>query len=286
MINTGSIPVFGSRVFDEADIIPVVRSMVKNLGVDDILQHATYIILKPNYVISNEWHTGTTTSPLLVEAMIQYIQDVNGHARVVVGEGGFTHETMQAFENNGLPALCEKYGVDLIDFNRDTPVQVKIAGAGALKGKIDVAKEAMACDCIISLPALKTHTMAVTTLSMKNFMGTLSHKSIMHSRLHEKIVDLYSYYRFKAPFAIIDGFIGNAGSEVSSNPMNHGIYLASRDFVALDTIGSFVMGQDLTTCKYLGIACERGFGQANLDKIDVEDIDIHECILHYKPGCD
>jgi len=279
-------PVLGTRVTAEQDIIPAVQSMVKRLDIDDILQHASYIILKPNYVISSEWHSGTTTSPLLVEAMIQYVQGVTGDARIAVGEGGFTYETRQAFENNGLPALCNKYGVDLIDFNHDDSVTVQIDGARALKGKIGIAKEAVACDCIISLLALKTHTMAVTTLSMKNFMGTLSHKSIMHTRLHEKIVDLYSYYRPKAPFAIIDGFIGNGGSEVSSNPMNHGLFLASKDFVALDTVGSFVMGQDLDACKYLGIAQEHGLGQAEMKSIDVHGIDPNECMLRYKPGCE
>lgn len=285
MISAGSFPIFGSRVISENNIIPALQSLVKNLDVDDILQRVKYIILKPNYVISNEWHSGTTTSPLLIEAIIQYIQGVTKNARISIGEGGFTHETRQAFENNGLPTLCEKYGVDLIDFNRGKSVSVHIDGAQALKGKINIAKEAVACDCIISLPALKTHTMAVTTLSMKNFMGTLSHKAIMHTRLHEKIVDLYSYYRPKAAFAVIDGFIGNAGSEVSSNPMNHGLFLASKDFVALDTIGSFVMGQDLAACKYLSIAQERGFGISDIDRIDVQGIDLRECVLQYKPGC-
>ncbi|HME53566.1 MAG TPA: DUF362 domain-containing protein [Candidatus Lokiarchaeia archaeon] len=286
MTSAGPFPVFGSRVFAEQDIIPAVQALVKNLHVDEVLQHAAYVILKPNYVVSNEWHTGTTTSPLLIEAMILYIRGVAGNARIAVGEGGFTYETRQAFENNGLPGLCEKYGVDLIDFNHDEPVTFRIDDARALKGKIAIAKEAVACDCIISLPALKTHTMAVTTLSMKNFMGTLSHKSIMHSQLHEKIVDLYSYYRSKAPFAIIDGFIGNAGSEVSSNPMNHGIFLASKDFVALDTIGSYVMDQDLAKCKYLGIAQQRGFGISDMDRIAVEGIDPQQCVIRYKPGCE
>ena len=95
-----SLPVFGKRVEIEEDIIPAVKSLVKNLGIDGSLQDATYIILKPNYVISEGWHNGPTTSPLVIEAMIQYIQDLNDTAKIAVGEGGFTHETRQAFENN------------------------------------------------------------------------------------------------------------------------------------------------------------------------------------------
>nr|MDO8108723.1 DUF362 domain-containing protein [Candidatus Sigynarchaeota archaeon] len=276
--------VFGDHVSDMKDVPEAMHSLIKRLDIDGILQHVKDIILKPNYVIAEDWHQGNTTSPLVIESVIQYVKAASPRARVTIGEGGFTNETNRSFEINGLPELCKKYGVGLIDFNSDDKVTIQIPGAKALKGNVDIARHAFECDCIISLPALKTHTMAVTTLSMKNFMGTLSYKSIMHSRLHEKIVDLYSYFRAKSPFSIIDGTVGSEGSEIAGNPMNHGLLLASRDFVALDTVGSYLMGQDLAACKYLTIAEARGFGIATMKKITVQGLDVEKNVKHYTPG--
>jgi uncharacterized protein (DUF362 family) len=276
--------VLAARVTQEADIHDAVFSIVKMTGVDGTLNRARHVVLKPNFVIAEDWHNGTVTSSPVIMSTAAYVRAVNPAARITVGEGGFTTQTAEAFERNGIPRACKPLGIDVVDFNEDERVPVEIPGARALKGTIYLSRVAVECDCIISLPALKTHSLAVTTLSMKNFMGTMSSKSIMHSKLHEKIADLYSYFRQKAPFALIDGFVGNEGYECAANPMNHGVILASTDFVALDTIGSYLMGQDLASCKYLAVGAQRGLGESNMARIDVHGIDAAASVKIYKRG--
>ncbi len=276
--------VFASLVVREEAIHDAVFSIAKLLGVDGTLKRARNVVLKPNFVVAEDWHQGTVTSTPVIMAVAAYVRTVNPAARITIGEGGFTTQTEEAFERNGLPQACKTLGIDVVNFNADDRVPVEIPGARALKGTIYLSRVAVECDCIISLPALKTHSLAVTTLSMKNFMGAMSNKSIMHSKLHEKINDLYSYFKPKAPFAVVDGFVGNEGYECGANPMNHGILLASTDFVALDTIGSYLMGQDLASCKYLTAGEQRGFGCADMAQIDVSGIDAAAFVKHYKRG--
>jgi uncharacterized protein (DUF362 family) len=276
--------VFAARATQEADIRDAVFSVSRMMDAEFALKRARHIVLKPNFVVAEDWRNGTVTSTPVIMATAAYVRAVNPAARITVGEGGFTTQTAEAFDMNGIMQACKPLGIDVVDFNADERVPVEIPGARALKGTIYLSRVAVECDCIISLPALKTHSMAVTTLSMKNFMGTMSNKSIMHSNLHEKIADLYSYYGSKAPYAIIDGFVGNEGYECSANPMHHGIILASTDFVALDTVGSYMMGQDLATCKYLAAGAQRGFGEADMAKIVVHGTDPAACVKRYKLG--
>ncbi len=276
--------VFASLVVREEAIHDAVFSIAKLLGVDGTLKRARNVVLKPNFVVAEDWHQGTVTSTPVIMAVAAYVRTVNPAARITVGEGGFTTQTEEAFERNGLTQACKTLGIDVVNFNADDRVPVEIPGARALKGTIYLSRVAVECDCIISLPALKTHSLAVTTLSMKNFMGAMSNKSIMHSKLHEKINDLYSYFKPKAPFAVVDGFVGNEGYECGANPMNHGILLASTDFVALDTIGSYLMGQDLASCKYLTAGEQRGYGCADMAQIDVSGIDAAALVKKYKRG--
>ncbi len=276
--------VFASLVAREEAIQDALFSIVKLLNVDVTLKRARKVVLKPNFVVAEEWQHGTVTSTPVIMAAAAYVRAVNPAARITVAEGGFTTQTEEAFERNGIPRACKPLGIDVVDLNADERVPVEIPGARALKGTIYLSRVAVECDCIISLPALKTHSLAVTTLSMKNFMGTMSNKSIMHSRLHDKINDLYSYFKPKAPFAIVDGFVGNEGYECAANPMHHGVLLASTDFLALDTIGSYLMGQDLSSCKYLAAGAQRGLGCSDLAQIDVLGIDAAAQVKKYKRG--
>ncbi|NMC04886.1 MAG: DUF362 domain-containing protein [Candidatus Lokiarchaeota archaeon] len=273
--------VFATKVSVEDDIHDAIFSIARQTGRDETLRRARHVVLKPNFVVSEDWHNGTVTSTPVILAVAAYVRAVNPAARITIGDGGFTSQTTDAFERNGLYAVCKPLGIDVIDFNADERVPVEIPDARALKGTIHVARVAVECDCIISLPALKTHSMAVTTLSMKNFMGTMSNKSIMHAKLHVKIADLYSFFRSKAPFAIVDGFIGNEGYECAANPMHHGVLLASTDLVALDAVGSFLMGQDLAACKYLAEGEQRGLGIADMARIEVHGIDPGACVKQY-----
>ncbi|MBN2149943.1 MAG: DUF362 domain-containing protein [Candidatus Lokiarchaeota archaeon] len=276
--------VFATCVTREEAIEDAVHSIVKMLGVEDALKRARHVVLKPNFVVAEDWHNGTVTSTPVIMAAAAYIRGVAPGARITVGEGGFTSQTAEAFERNGVFRAFKPLGIDVVDFNADERIPVEIPGARALKATVYLSRVAVECDCIVSLPALKTHSLAVTTLSMKNFMGTMSNKSIMHSRLHEKINDLYSYFRPKAPFAVVDGFVGNEGYECAANPVNHGIILASTDLVALDTVGSYLMGQNLSACKYLAVGAARGFGESDMARIGVHGIDVAARVKRYKRG--
>jgi len=109
----------------------------------------------------------------------------------------------------------------------------------------------MDASCIISVPSLKTHNLARTTLSMKNMMGTIMPKSIMHSSIHKKITDLVSVLRPKMKFQIIDAIIGSDGWELGGKPIQMDLIIAGEDPVAVDRVGSAIMGYGVDKVKYL-----------------------------------
>ena len=123
---------------------------------------------------------------------------------------------------------------------------------------------------------LKTHSMAKTTLSMKNMMGIIFPKSIMHSKIHEKIADLVSVLRSKMKFQIIDGIIGSNGSELGGKPIQMDLIIAGEDPVAVDTVGSVVMRFNPDKIGYLSYAEKKGLGTADLNDIEIIGSKIEE----------
>ena len=71
-------------------------------------------------------------------------------------------------------ALAEGRGVKLVNINGDERVLVQLPQGEILK-EIGIAKTVKSDDTFfVNVPKYKTHNLAVTTLSMKNLMGTIT----------------------------------------------------------------------------------------------------------------
>ncbi len=132
--------------------------------------------------------------------------------------------------------------------------------------RVKIAKTVLE-STIISGPKLKPHRLAGVTLSLKNMVGAISPKGSIHNPLNKKIVDLVSI--IKPRIAVIDGIIAGEGHETSGNPIKMNIVIAGTDPVAVDAVGSAVMGIATEKVKHLRLAEEKGLGTCCLEKIEV-----------------
>lgn len=237
-----------------------------------ITNSETKILINPNWVCSDHSDTGNVTSTETLEGIILYLlnEAMINPEKIIVADGG--ELALSSYEvvlkNNNVSKL-EEYGIEVRDLNSDIMIEnVAVSDPLALK-TINIAKTAMDASCIISVPSLKTHSMAVTTLSMKNMMGTILPKGIMHSNLHKKIADLVSVLRKKMKFQIIDGIIGSNGFELGGSPVKMNLIIAGDDPVAVDRVGSAIIGRGLDNVKYLTYAEKKGLGTADLEHIEI-----------------
>ena len=228
------------------------------------------ILINPNWVTSDHYSTGNVTSTDTLEGILMYlIQDSKiDPEKIIVADGGSFGTSEKFFELNDIFRL-EDYGIKIMNLNDDEIVNnIEISNPLSLK-TVNIARTALDASCIISVPSLKTHNMAQTTLSMKNMMGTIMPKSIMHSNIHKKIADLVSVLRPKMKFQIIDGIIGSDGWELGGNPIQMDLIIAGEDPVAIDRVGSAIMGYRLDKVKYLKYGEQKLLGTANLDNIEI-----------------
>lgn len=254
------------------------REMVKKaldlIHVEKVISPKDRILLKPNYVFAMEPKTGVTTDPRVVEEVLIYFLEREVPKRnIIIGEGG-AGDTRQAFKTARVDAVASRYDIKLLDLNRDTRVQVNIPGSSALKEGF-IAKTVLDWPtCLVSIPRLKVHHISLITLGMKNMMGALQPKSIMHSSIHEKICDLNTL--IKPRLTVIDGIIGSEKDEVYGSPVEMNVIVAGLDVVATDAVGAAIMGIDPKKVKHLQLAEQKGIGISNLDKITVLGTPIDE----------
>ena len=270
--------VFVIRKGSNETVQDVVLKTLRQIPLKTIITPSeTKILINPNWVTSDHFSTGNVTSTDVLEGIIMYLineAEIDAN-NIIVADGGSFGTSEKFFKLNKLFQL-EKYDITLMNLNNDDVVnEVEIPNPLALK-TVNIVKTAMEASCIISVPSLKTHNMARTTLSMKNMMGTIMPKSIMHSNLHKKIADLVSVLRSKMKFLIIDGIIGSNGWELGGKPIKMDLIIAGEDPVAVDRVGSAIMGFGLGRVKYLKFGEEKGLGIANLDRIEVVGSQISE----------
>ncbi len=249
-------------------------------GLSSMVREGDTVLIKPNFIREEPSFTGTTTNIEVVKAIVKLVKEAN--AIPIVGEAsGNQYDTEAIFENLGLREELED--VKILDLDQDEIVSVKIEGAKALK-EVGVARTVLEADFIIGVPLLKTHMTTNITIGMKNMMGVLPQREKwkMHmSGLHQALVDLNLLV--KPDLVVVDGIVGMQGlGPTIGSPVQMDLVLASRDVVAVDTVGSAVMGFALEEIEHLVLAGKDGLGTNNLDEIEVRGEKIEDVARPFK----
>ncbi len=244
----------------------MTRKALELIGAEELIAPEDRVLVKPNYVVAEPPSSGITTDSRVVESLIEFAKSL-GPKEVIVGEGG-AGDTEGAFDVVGIRDVVARHAVRLVNLNRDVRVQVRVPQAFALR-EVGIAETALRSTCIINVPKLKVHHEALVTLCMKNLMGLILPKSIMHGQLNKKIADLASLFKDKVRINVVDGLIGSEVDEVHGSPVEMNLVIAGRDMVAVDTVATAVMGIDPRRVEYLELAEQRGLGVSSLEDIEV-----------------
>jgi uncharacterized protein (DUF362 family) len=262
------------------DPVETTVKALETLGsdMDSVLSGKKPVLIKPNYLNSKHPSTGVTTDSRVIEGIVKFLRERKVED-IVIGEGSGFADTFKAFKVAGVDAVAERWGVSLLDLNKDEFVEVYPSNPLSLK-KVRVAKTALE-STIISVPKLKPHRIATVTLSLKNMMGALASKGTMHmGSLSENIVDLASI--LKPSVSVIDGIIAGEGHENSGNPIEMNLVIAGIDPVAVDAVGASVMCISPKDVKHLVLAEKKGLGTCNLEQITILGEPIEKVAKNFK----
>lgn len=136
-------------------------------GIDKIVKPGDNVLLKVNAIVGFPPERAATTHPSVVSAMVEIVKEAGGIPWVGDSSGAYGF-TAQSLEITGIKKATEDAGGRLINFESTGTYNVKVDG-NVLKN-INVAKPALDCDVLVSLPKMKTHMMTKYTGAVKNFM--------------------------------------------------------------------------------------------------------------------
>ncbi len=237
---SSKVYIYKVKGYKKKKIKKVVRRYFKNRISSEYFKNKN-ILLKPNMLQAHRPEENVTTHPAVVEAVGEVIKDRGGNCAIGDSPSGWGKKnTRKAAEETGFLEVCRKLNIDFDFFSGQKTKRVNIP-EGKVYSEVYLPESYFNYDIIINIPKLKTHSLTVFTLGVKNMLGLIpgAAKSEFHSRApHPKKLAyaLADLYRAVQPdFTVLDGIEGMEGSgPVGGKTVKLNRIFASRDTNALD----------------------------------------------------
>ena len=249
------------------------------------LKRNDHIIIKPNLVGWDNRYPmplyGVFTTTKLVEDMVIILKDY-GVKRVTIAEGSVYIKgkdqplnTQKIFQMLGYPLLAQHYGVELMDIHEEPFNDINFGDFS-----IQISRPVMDADFFINMPVLKTHNQSILSLGLKNLKGCISTKSRKFCHSPDNRIDYYlSLFveKIRPSLTVLDGIYGlERGPYHGSIAVRMNVIAASRDPLAVDTVGTNLAGLDPADILHIKEYAERNGRSLSVEDLDIKGDTIHE----------
>ena len=237
--------------------------------------HRKRIGIKPNLVSPSEASYGATTHPEVVEGLLQYLKE-HGFSEITIMEGSWIGaKTKEAFKTCGYDTLAKRYGVALVDAQKEKSVTVDCKGM-----ELHLCNCALQVDYMINVPVMKGHCQTRITCALKNMKGLLpnTEKRRFHTMgLHKPIGHLSMGIR--QDFILVDSICGDLSFEDGGNPTQMNRLFAAADPVLCDAYVCRLLQYQTEEVPYIELAEKLGAGSSDMDKALVRELNMPEHMI-------
>jgi uncharacterized protein (DUF362 family) len=236
----------------EQPLESVRRAVALCRGLDH-LPHKGRVFIKPNIVFwtreTNFPKYGVITTSRIVEDMVALLKE-RGVDDILIGEGTALSnpkafdDQEHAFETLGYDVLKKRYGVRLVNIWKRPFKKVELGEGVILKFNADILES----DFVVDLPVLKTHSMTVVSLGIKNLKGMIDvpsrkrcHSADPQKDLHFMVAKLTD--PMPPMFTLLDGiYTAEHGPNIDGTMQRSNLLIASADVLSADIVGARVLG--------------------------------------------
>lgn len=230
-------------------------------------------VIKVNFVTVYRHLAATPVEA--VKAVIEFLRQFLS-VKILVAEEASVGATQEGWENYGYYQLEKDYSnVELFDLGKDETFPLEILNSHGEPFKVPFSATLRNSDFLISLTRPKTHDAVVVTLTGKNvavggIVGGITERQKIHQEkmIHQNL--LLALEKVAPHLAILDGTQGMEGQGPShGEAVKTNWAAASLDWLALDTLGAYLMGFDLKDIGYLYLAGKKGLGKVYPEEVKV-----------------
>ena len=244
-------------------------------GMEKFVKKGSKVVIKPNIAWTQPPEYAANTNPELVAAIVRDALKA-GAAEVIVFDHACDNGP-DCYRVSGIAEAAVGAGAVVQHAtDRKNYRKVKSPTAKALT-EAEVFAAVLDCDVFINVPILKHHGGAKMSGAMKNLMGIVWDRRIMHKKgLPYTIPDLLTYR--KVDLNVVDAYRmmmahGPRGGNLRDVALGK-FMLISRDPVAVDAAAVKLLQFNENEVRYLQEAYERKLGEKDLSKLNIKRIEL------------
>jgi uncharacterized protein (DUF362 family) len=259
------------------------------------------VVIKPNNVSTTRQLASTHADALT--GILEFLKSIGKLDNAIIAESSAMGPFSQCIQSFGYAALAEKYKVKLVDLDQEkfqTIMAFSESDAMPHPVRVSTILGNQNDNFIISACMLKTHNLAVATMSIKNIvLGAPlklpssnggrggNDKVILHGGGARGInVNLAMLAPLLHPsLSVIDGFEGMQGDgPINGTSVDHRVCVVSTDYLAADTVGANLMGIDPANVGYLSYLASAKVGESDLSKMEILGEPVAKLAKKYELG--
>jgi len=262
------------------EVHAAVTEIFDSLGGASLLKSSGDVYIKPNGVGADPY---VYTRPEVLEAAIRYWRKAGARKIFIIENSSQGNYTRLVFEMIGYSKVCRENGAIPVYLDEEKTVSFNFTGKGPATdrdprgyelttfGMPKTVAEKLIRDkgknLYINIPKLKTHTLSVVSLGIKNQWGFPPHgdRCLDHNyNLHSKIAGLLDHVR--PDVTLIEGVEGTIHGHYPLRSMSNKcvrpfkVLAGGLNVVAVDIVGARMFGLGVGDIPHLRIAVDRGFG--------------------------
>jgi uncharacterized protein (DUF362 family) len=285
----------------EEKISILVGKAIELAGGLSFINKGSTVLIKPN-LNTGDPHPAST-NPEVVYEVINLVKKQNPY-RILVGDrSGYWLDTIDCMKKSKIYDAAVSAGAEVYPFDDEEWIQVNPVKAQNWPDGYRIPKIVNDADYIISIPVLKTHSIANFSIAIKNWVGILYPKdrtSGLHPYNNDKIIfgsKLAELHLSRPPSFIITDctkvFVN--GGPTNGKDVDGNMIFATNDLIANDvmglailkTLGTMDIIQDNSPWIHPQIkrAIELGLGIKNCQKMEINPYNVVNIDSIFKNIC-
>ena len=241
------------------DAFSAISLSIEEIGGLD-LSDGERVLIKINLCSFRAPSSGAITHPLFLDAILRYLRKKFTNLDLTVIESDATDSkpdiTLKWF---GFDKVLEKWDARWYNLSKNPTITKRINGL--YFKEIELSEIFNDYDYFISIPKLKTHSLAKITACLKNQFGCLPYKNkvVYHKNLNDVIAD--ANLIMKPNLCIVDGILSMSGGvAIYGVPVKSNLLITGKDPVSVDAICAKIFGYSPRNIGYIQKSKKLGVG--------------------------
>ena len=265
------------------------------------IKNKNKIVIKPNFVRTSV--PLAATNVMAVKGILDFLKQFN-LSEITIAEGAFEGPTDRGYKEYGYYQILKNYPVKFVDLNNDDYQEIEIKDSLTPQYfttlKLKISKTILESDFRISVGPPKTHESVGATLTLKNLVvGSIITQqrekdgNYWRGEIHQygkRALGRILFYLAKIispDLSVLDAFEGMEGDGPSfGEPVKMNLAIVGFDFVAVDSLGVYLMGFNPQKINYLRLCAENQLGEQDFSQLKIVGLrgDLEKYRQNFRPN--